>query len=123
MSESGQSFPGSKGLLEPGKANVQLIYVLYLFGFIVGITPLIGVVIAYLNRGKAGGWVESHYTWQIRTFWIGLLFSLVSLILTFVFIGILLFVLTAVWMIVRCIVGLQKAGNEEPVANPQSWIL
>jgi uncharacterized membrane protein len=123
MSESGQSFPGSKGLLEPGKANVQLIYVLYLFGFIVGITPLIGVVIAYLNRGKAGGWVESHYDWLIRTFWIGLLFSLVSLVLTFVFIGILLFVATAVWMIARCIVGLQKSGNEEPIANPKSWIL
>ncbi|MGR6466665.1 DUF4870 family protein [Rhizobium sp. PAMB 3182] len=123
MSENGQAFPDSKGLLEPGKANVQLVYVLYLFGFIVGITPLIGVVIAYLNRGKAGGWVESHYNWQIRTFWIGLLFSLVSLVLTFVFIGILLFVLTAVWMIARCVVGLQKAGNEEPIANPQSWIL
>ena len=59
--------------LEPGPTNVQIIYILYLVGFVIGVTAIIGLVIAYINRGKAGGWIETHYTWLIRTFWIALL--------------------------------------------------
>ncbi len=37
------------------------------------------------NRGKVGGIYDSHYTYAIRTFWIGCLYSLISLVLTFLF--------------------------------------
>lgn len=111
------------GLLEPGKSNVQLIYILYLAGFLVGITPLIGLVIAYINRGKAGDLFDSHYTYLIRTFWIGVLYSFISLLLTFVVVGVIGFVATAVWSIARCIIGLQKIGRGEAIDNPQSWLL
>ena len=111
------------GWLEPGKANVQLIYILYLVGFVVGLTALIGIVIAYVNRGKAGGWVETHYTWAIRTFWIAVLFSLVSALLMIVGVGFLLMIAVGIWVIVRCIIGLQAAGRSEPVRNPQSWTI
>lgn len=109
--------------LEPGATNVQVIYILYLASFVVGITAIAGVVIAYINRGKAGGWVESHYTYLIRTFWIGLLYGLVSVILMFVLIGILLALATAVWFIARCVIGLQVLGRGEPIKNPESWML
>lgn len=109
--------------LEPGPANMQVIYGLYLAGFVIGITVLIGLVLAYINRGKAGGWIETHYTWAIRTFWIGLLGGFISLILMIVGIGFLLALALAVWMIVRCIVGLQAVGRREPIKNPQSWIV
>lgn len=111
----------ASGWLEPGKNNVQLIYALYLVGLIVGITGLIGIVLAYINRGKSEAWIETHYTWTIRTFWIGLLFSLISLVLVFVGIGILLAFAVAVWLIVRCIIGLQQVGRNEAIKNPQSW--
>ncbi len=109
--------------LEPGKLNVQVVYGLYLASFVIGITGIVGLVIAYLNRGKAGGWVDSHYTWAIRTFWIALLYSLISLVLTIAVIGVFGFIATAIWIIVRCIIGLQKAAREEPIANPQSWMI
>jgi len=109
--------------LEPGPANAQVIYILYLVSFVVGITAIAGVVIAYINRGKAGGWVESHYTYLIRTFWIGLLYGLVSVVLMFVLIGILLALATAVWFIARCVIGLQALGRGEPIKNPESWML
>ena len=41
--------------LEPGKTNVQVVYFLYIAGMFIGISALIGIVIAYINRGKAGG--------------------------------------------------------------------
>ena len=48
--------------------QVKIIYILYLAGFIVGVTPLIGIVMAYMARGEGPDWLQSHYRWQIRTF-------------------------------------------------------
>lgn len=110
------------GWMEPGKNNVILIYVLYLLSLIIGLTAIVGLVIAYMNRGKTGDWVESHYTWAIRTFWIGLLYSLICAVLAIVIIGYLLMFLVAIWAIVRVVMGLQKASSEEPMPNPQSWL-
>lgn len=107
--------------LEPGVTNVQVIYILYLASFVLGITGLIGLVLAYINRGKAGGWIESHYTYLIRTFWIALLYSFISVILMLLLIGFLLAFATAVWVIVRCVIGLQAVGRGEPIKNPTSW--
>ena len=109
--------------LEPGKTNVQVVYFLYIAGMFIGISALVGIVIAYINRGKAGGWVETHYTWQIRTFWIGLLYSFVSVLLMIVAIGFVLIFAVAIWVIVRCVLGLQAANRDEPVRNPESWLI
>lgn len=107
--------------LDPGRNNVQLIYILYLVGFVVGITPLVGIVFAYVNRGKSEPWVETHYTWAIRTFWIAFLGGIVSLVLAIVLVGFLLMIAIAIWMIVRCVVGLQAVNRGDPIKNPQSW--
>ncbi|MEO5321854.1 hypothetical protein PV773_00885 [Mesorhizobium sp. CC13] len=109
--------------LEPGPTNVQVIYVLYLAGLVIGISGIIGIILAYMNRGKAGGIVDTHYTWLIRTFWIGLLYALASFVLMFLFIGIILMFAVAVWFIVRCIMGLQAIGRGEPIKNPESWLI
>lgn len=109
--------------LEPGATNAQVIYVLYLAGLVIGVSALVGIVLAYMNRGKAGGYVETHYTWLIRTFWIGLLYALVSAFLMFVMIGFLLMFAVAVWFIARCIIGLQALGRGEPIKNPERWVI
>ena len=111
----------TQGMFEPGQSNVQLIYVCYLLGFVVGITTLFGVVLAYINRGKAGGWIETHYTWIIRTFWIGMLYGLISVVLMFVLIGFLTALATFVWVVVRLVKGIQAAGRNAPIANPGTW--
>lgn len=126
MSDNGPQAPPPRETdrwLEPGKINVQVIYVLYLVAFAVGITAIIGVVIAYLNRGKGAPWVQTHYTWAIRTFWIAVLFSVISALLMVLLIGFLGFIATAVWIVVRCVVGLQRAAREEPISNPESWMV
>ena len=109
--------------LEPGQTNALVIYILYLTSLVIGVTGIVGILLAYLNRGKAGGFVESHYTFLIRTFWIGLLYALISVVLMMLVIGFLLIFAVAVWFIVRCILGLQALQRGEPVKNPQSWFL
>lgn len=111
------------GWFDPGIPNIQLIYILYLVSFVVGITGLVAIVLAYINRGRSEAWIESHYTWAIRTFWIGLLYGFVSMILMVVGIGFLLMFVVAIWFVIRCVVGLQAASRSEPIKNPGSWIL
>jgi uncharacterized membrane protein len=111
------------GWLEPGQTNVQLIYILFLASLVIGVTGIVGIVLAYINRGKAGGFVGSHYTFLIRTFWIGLLYALISVVLMMLAIGFLLMFAVAVWFIARCILGLQALQRGEPIRNPDSWFL
>ncbi|PRX07253.1 UNVERIFIED_ORG: putative membrane protein [Martelella mediterranea] len=111
------------GWMDPTKNNVILIYILYLVSCVIFIAGIIGLISAYMNRDKAEDWLKTHYTWAIRTFWIALLFSAISFVLTFVLIGILGFVATGVWVIVRMIVGLQKVNRSEPIERPESWLV
>ncbi|MEP3280203.1 MAG: DUF4870 domain-containing protein [Stappiaceae bacterium] len=108
--------------IEPGSENIQLVYILYLVGLAVGLTSIIGVIMAYLNRGKSSGWVESHYTYQIRTFWLGFLYSLISVALMFLVIGFVTIFLTVIWYIVRCIKGMQYSSRKEMVPNPETYL-
>jgi len=107
--------------LQPGLENVKLVYVLYLASFVLGVTAIVGVVFAYVNRGQSDDWVETHYTYLIRTFWIGLLYFAVGGFLAIFIIGVFVLFGVAVWVIVRCVIGLQKAARAEPIADPQSW--
>ncbi|ODS58938.1 MAG: hypothetical protein ABS40_01030 [Agrobacterium sp. SCN 61-19] len=110
-----------EGWFSPGRLNVQLVYCLYLVSFVVGITGIIGLILAYVNRGKSEPWIDTHYTYAIRTFWIGLLYALISSILMLVAIGTILIFGVAIWIVVRCVIGLQKASAGEPIARPTSW--
>lgn len=54
--------------------TVNLVYILYFVGFFTGITALIGVIIAYVNRAEGSELAQSHYKHQIRIFWRGVIF-------------------------------------------------
>lgn len=99
-------------------------YICYLVAILFGITAILGVVIAYLQRGEvAGTWRESHFTWLIRTFWIGLLYGVVSMALAPIGIGFLLALATLVWYIVRIVKGWMRYSKEQSIDNVESWFL
>jgi len=119
--------PGSSapGPLEPGPSLLTVTNLVYLLhaislaiglltaatvwgAFLFGWPSIIAVILNYVKRGEARGtWLESHFRWQIRTFWFGLLW--VSLCFLFVIftlgIGILVAWLplgaVAIWFIYR----------------------
>ncbi len=98
------------------------VYVLYLLGYITGITAIIGVVIAYIQAESANAPVKSHYTFQIRTFVIGLIYFLVGLVLLHLAIGALIILWALVWSLVRNVKGLLALNRNDPIANPESWM-
>ena len=59
---------------------ILTVYILYLVGFLTGITALVGLVIAYLQRGTTDRVCQSLFQFQLSTFWIGLLYSVVGLL-------------------------------------------
>jgi len=105
------------------KGNVQLLYILYLASVLVGITGLIGVIMAYMSKDQAPDWLKTHYNFLIRTFWIGLVFCVIGTVLMIVLIGWFILLATVVWWIVRCVKGLSLLGRGEPVANYQTWMI
>ncbi len=103
--------------------TVKIIYFLYLASLIFGITGLVGLIMAYINKDPLAGDVAcNHYRYQIRTFWIGMLYGLVSLVLMVVVVGFVLLLLLYIWMIVRCVKGLKAAERGEPIDDVTSWI-
>lgn len=102
--------------------NVQLNYGLMVLSIVFGITSIIAVILAYLNRGEATALVGNHYQYQIRTFWIGLLYSVISAILLVAVIGVPMLIATLIWFIVRNVKGFLAISKAQPIANPKSWI-
>ena len=101
-----------------------IISLLYLSSFILGVTGLVGIVLAYVWRGdRPEAWEESHFTYLIRTFWFGLLGSVVGVVLSIILIGIPILLATAVWVIIRSVLSLVKAQRQEPMPDPETmWI-
>lgn len=107
---------------DPAK-SAFLIYILYLVGIAIPVLPVVGVVLAYLFRGNASGWLDSHYTYIVRTFWIGLLYSLLSILLMVILIGWIVSLAVVIWLVVRCVKGMQLLSKREAVPDPQTWLV
>jgi uncharacterized membrane protein len=100
-----------------------VVWVLYLSGLVIGITALVGVILAYVKRGElAGTPFESHMTYAIRTFWISLLGALVGVVLSLVLVGFLILLAVGIWCLYRMIRGLVLALDGRPIPDPTSWL-
>lgn len=108
---------------EKSSANMaQIVYILYLASLVLGITQLIGVIIAYLNKSDSPAWVASHYRYQIRTFWIGILYGLIGAVTMYIMVGMVILFLALIWFIIRAVKGLKYLGRKQAMPNPASWL-
>ena len=85
------------GLLSP---------MLIVTAFLTGWPSILAVVLNYIKRGEARGtYLESHFRWQIRTFWFALLWVVVAWLLVFTLIGIPLAIavvsIAGLWVLYR----------------------
>jgi uncharacterized membrane protein len=70
----------------------------------------------YVKKDEvAGTWLESHFRWQIRTFWWGLLWGLIGGILTIVLIGFAVLLAVGVWIIYRIVKGWLNLNDRRPM--------
>ncbi len=104
------------------KNNAKIVYILYLVGLFAGITAIVGVVMAYINKEDAPEWLKSHFQFQIRTFWIGALFIFLGTILSLVIIGWFVLLFWLVWVIIRAVKGLKALDENKAIESPKSWL-
>jgi uncharacterized membrane protein len=88
--------------------------------FVFGVPSIIAVVINYLKRDEARGtFLESHFRWQIRTFWFALLWCMIGGMLFATFIGIPLavavFLTAGGWVIYRIARGWLALRDGKPM--------
>ena len=90
--------------------------------FLFGWPSIIAVIINYVKRSEVRGtWLESHFSWQIRTFWFAfawaVLVALVSIPLTFILVGIgtwfVGMALLGVWAIYRIARGWLRLNSHQ----------
>jgi uncharacterized membrane protein len=105
------------------RGNANLIYILYLVSLLVGITGIVGVIMAYLGKGKGDALVDTHYNNQINIFWKFFLYMVIGFILSIIVIGVLVILAAVVWYIIRVVQGMQALSAGQPIANPGSWLL
>jgi uncharacterized membrane protein len=99
------------------KTLTMVVYILQGLSVFVGITAIIGVVINYIKKDEVAGTVyESHFNWQIRTFWWGLAWSVLGFILLFAFgLGLVIWLVAGIWAIYRVVKGWLKLNDNQPV--------
>ena len=109
--------------LESLKTLTTVVYALQAAGFFVGgITWIVAVVVNYVKRDEAAGTLyESHFRWQIRTFWFGALWVALCGLFVLFTLGLGLFVVwiplgvVALWFIYRVARGWMALNNRRPM--------
>lgn len=124
----------SEGSLEGLKAWTHVIYGLHAVSVVIGIaTPvfiltafllgwpsIIGVILNYVKRSEAAGtFLESHFRWQIRTFWFAALWCVAGLLIWLTLLGIpiafAMWIATGIWVAYRVIRGWLALSDNKPL--------
>ena len=106
----------SEEKMESLKKLTMVVYALYAFSYFAGITALIGIVINYIKLEEvAGTWLESHFRWQIRTFWFGLLWAVIGIATLFILVGFVILFANCIWIIYRVIKGWLYFNDNKPM--------
>ena len=152
MDETTQAMRQSQQAPRPGVTMQRptIVAGLYLANILLGFSVFVGLVLVYVwrNDPEAQDWERTHFTYLIRTFWIGAAVFLVMFAFWFVaifgividqelagqsdpppagfFLGffgvILVWLLCAVWFFIRCILSLVRAADYKPMPRPQTWL-
>ena len=100
----------SEEQLQSAKSLTAIVYALQAAGFLLGITWLVAIIVNYVKKEDVkGSWLESHFRWQIRTFWFGLLWAIPGFffILTIIGwpVGMFILMVDSTWIIYRIVKG------------------
>jgi len=102
--------------------TAKIVYLLYLAALVIGITGIIGLIVAYVyKKDDNPEWINTHFRWQIRTFWIGLIASFISGLLCVILIGYVLLLGLLIWWIVRSVKGLRVLSEHKPIENVTTY--
>ncbi|HEX7048060.1 MAG TPA: hypothetical protein VF275_10880 [Gammaproteobacteria bacterium] len=121
MTENHDMYQAGDAAANHGEQRVWLIitYALHLFGAVLAVPSIIGLVMNYVLRDSAVAELRSHHDWMIRTFWWALAWTVVTWILWITLLGIPLAIMMGfaiwVWWIYRHVRGLIVLSDRMPM--------
>lgn len=101
---------------QSAKTLTTVIYALYAASYFVGVTAIVAIVMNYVKQEDvAGTFLESHFRWQIRTFWFGVLWSVLGTMTLVFVIGWFVLVADGIWIIYRIVKGWLRVNENKPM--------
>ncbi len=98
------------------KTVAFVVYVLYALSYFTGVSAIVGIIVNYVKKEDvAGTWLESHFRWQIRTFWFGLLWAVIGGLTVFILIGAAILFANFCWIIYRIVKGWLNLNDGKPM--------
>ena len=102
------------------KTITIVVYALQALSIFTGITFIAAVVVNYIKKDDVQGtWLESHFLWQIRTFWYGFLWGFIGVILSIVVVGYFILLANTIWLLYRIIKGWLRLSENKPMYPTQ----
>ncbi|MDQ7002175.1 MAG: hypothetical protein Q9N02_05755 [Ghiorsea sp.] len=103
------------------KTITTIVYALQAVSFFIGITFIAAVILNYVKKEDVQGtWLASHFRWQIRTFWFGLLWSIIGFISLIIIVGYVILIANAIWIVYRIIKGWLRLSEGKPMYAVQA---
>jgi uncharacterized membrane protein len=108
--------PSPEEKLASLKTLTTVIYGLYALSLFAGVTAIVAIVLNYIKQEDAQGtWLESHFTWQIRTFWWSVVWIVVGWIAWIILAGWLVWGVAGIWFIYRIAKGWLNLNDNKPM--------
>src|SRR5262245_16939792 len=92
--------------------------------FLTGWPSIIAVLLNYIKRSEVRGtWLETHFRWQIRTFWFGLLWVILCGLFIVITLGIGLLIawlplmVVGLWIVYRIVRGWLRLMDQQPMGG------
>ena len=103
---------------EANKKITTIVYGLQAVGIFIGITYIVAVIINYVKYDEVKGtWLESHFRWQIRTFWFSLVWAIIGAVTAFFIIGYFILLAVSIWIIYRIVKGWLYLNDGKPMST------
>jgi uncharacterized membrane protein len=111
--------PNTEQQLASLKTLTTVIYALYALSIFAGISAIVAIVLNYIKVDEAKGtWLESHFSWQIRTFWWSVVWAVVGGLTVFILIGFVVWGVAFVWFVYRIAKGWLNLNDGKPMPLP-----
>ncbi|MCB2262985.1 MAG: hypothetical protein LGR52_08615 [Candidatus Thiosymbion ectosymbiont of Robbea hypermnestra] len=99
--------------IKSAKTVTTVIYALQAVSLLLVITFLIAVIFNYIKKSSVQGtWLASHFRWQIKTFWFGLLWWILGFATLFLVVGYYILIINTIWIIYRIVRGWLSLLND-----------
>ena len=101
---------------EAERNTLLIAYVLHALGPFTFLTAIAGVILNHIKvNDTASAFIKSHHRWLLRTFWFGLLWSILAGVLMVIGVGFIIYAVVVVWYIYRIVRGILIFTERKPL--------